>query len=304
MADFRLDQAAGLRRLFDSRRLRIVTFASGTPGVGKTTLVANVAVALARQGLEVLVVDENGGARHMGAFFGIAPSGDLLQVVNRKLNLEDVLFSPAPGVQVLPAGRAARQLTCLNNAQQQAMLDGINGLTRPVDVILVDSSPDHAHGFSPWGLAAGEAVMVVSGAGASITDAYALIKKVSLALHRRHFRILANRVKSPDDGQVIFKNLKQVAAERGVAHLEYGGAIPLDNSLKQLGQLCQPIVEALPETPAALALRTFANHMLTWTAAEYEHGGVEQFIEQLLHSEPGREYRAGMKVAGASCSRS
>lgn len=295
MADFRLDQAAGLRRLFDSRRLRIVTFASGTPGVGKTTLVANVAVALARQGLEVLVVDENSGARHMGAFFGIAPSGDLLQVVNRKLHLEDVLFCPVPGVQVLPAGRAARQLTCLNNAQQQAMLDGINGLARPVDVILVDSSPDHAHGFSPWGLAAGEAVMVVSGSGASITDAYALIKKVSLALYRRHFRILANRVKSPNDGQVIFKNLKKVAAERGVARLEYGGAIPLDNTLKQLGQLCQPIVEALPETTAALALQAFANHMLTWSAAEYAHGGVEQFIEQLLHSEQGNEYRARLQ---------
>jgi flagellar biosynthesis protein FlhG len=287
VADFRLDQAAGLRRLFDRRQLRIVTFASGTPGVGKTTLVANVAVALARQGQEVLVVDENSGSRHMGTFFGIAVSGDLLQVVNRKLNLEEVLFSPAPGVQVLPAGRAARQLTCLNNRQQQAMLDGINGLTHPVDVILVDSSPDHAHGFSPWGLAAGEAVMVVSGSGASITDAYALIKKVSLALHRRHFRILANRVKSPADGQVIFKNLKKVAAERGIARLEYGGAIPLDNSLKQLGQLCQPIVEALPETPAAVALRDFASHMLTWSGAEYEHGGMEQFIEQLLHSESG-----------------
>ncbi|MDR1889125.1 MAG: AAA family ATPase [Zoogloeaceae bacterium] len=295
MADFRLDQAAGLRRLFDCRRLRIVTFASGTPGVGKTTLVANVAIALARQGLEVLVVDENGGARHLGAFFGMASNGDLLQVVNRTLHLEDVLFSPAPGVQVLPAGRAARRLTCLNNAQQQAMLDGINGLARPVDVILVDSSPGHAHGFSPWGLAAGEAVMVLSGSGASITEAYALIKKVSLALHRRHFRILANRVKSANDGQVIFRNLKKVAAERGIARLEYGGAIPLDNTLKQLGQLCQPIVEALPETPAALALKEFAGRMLTWPGAEYEHGGVEQLVEQLLHSEPGSEYRARMQ---------
>jgi flagellar biosynthesis protein FlhG len=285
VADFRLDQAAGLRRLFDPRRLRIVTFASGTPGVGKTTLVANVAVALARQGQEVLVVDENSGARQMGAFFGISPSGDLLQALNRKLNLEDVLFCPAPGVRVLPAGRAARQLTCLSAAQRQAMLEGVNGLARPVDVLLVDSSPDHARGFSPWGLAAGEAVMVVSGSGASITDAYALIKKVSLALHRRHFRILVNRVKSASDGQTIFGNLKTVAASRGVARLEYGGAIPLDHSVKQLGELCQPIVEALPENPAALAFRDFATRMLTWAEAEYEHGGVEQFIEQLLGSE-------------------
>ncbi|MDR0735710.1 MAG: AAA family ATPase [Zoogloeaceae bacterium] len=284
MADFCIDQAAGLRRLFAQRQLHVVTFASGVSGVGKTTLIANVAVALAQQGENVLIVDENSGARHMGGFFGVSPAGDLLQVINRQRMLEEVLFSPAPGVQVLPAGHAARQITRLSSAQQEAMLEGINALAEPTDVILVDSSPGHAHGFSPWGLAAGGAVMVVSGSGASITDAYALIKKVSLALDRRHFRILANRVKSAREGQIIFNNLKSVASERGVAHLDYGGSIPADASLKQLGQLCQPIVEVLPESPSALALKAFANHMLAWPEAEYEHGGVEHFVEHLLHS--------------------
>ncbi|MDR2365230.1 MAG: AAA family ATPase [Zoogloeaceae bacterium] len=284
MADFRVDQAAGLRRLFAQRQLRVVTFASGAPGVGKTTLAANVAVALARQGEEVLIVDENSGARHMGGFFGVTPAGDLLQVVNRQLALEEVLFSPAPGVRVLPAGRAARQLTRLLPAQRRAMLEGINRLAEPIDVILVDSAPDHARGFSPWGLAAGEAVMVVSGSGASITEAYALIKKVSLVLDRRHFRILANRVKSAQDGLIIFNNLKKVAGERGVACLEYGGAVPADASLKRLGQFCQPIVEVLPESSSAQAIRAFAAHMLTWPEAEYEHGGVEHFVERMLHS--------------------
>lgn len=283
MADFRHDQAAGLRRMFNRRQLRVVTFASGSPGVGKTSMVANVAVALARLGLEVLVVDENGGAGHMGTFFGIHPQGDLLQVLNRQRPLEQVLFSPVPGVSVLPAGMAARQLGRLSLAQQQAMLAGMSSLERPVDVILVDTSPDHAHGFSPWGLAAGEAVMVVSGSGSSITDSYALIKKVSLAFARRHFRILVNRVKTREDGLTIFGNLRKVAAQRGIAQLEYGGAVPLDDSLKQVAQFCQPIVSTLPEAPAAEALREFAADMLDWPSAEYENGGVEQFIQQLLH---------------------
>ncbi len=283
MADFRHDQAAGLRRMFNRRQLRVVTFASGSPGVGKTSMVANVAVVLARLGLEVLVVDENGGAGHMGAFFGIHPQGDLLQVLNRQRPLEQVLFTPVPGVSVLPAGMAARQLGRLSLAQQQAMLTGMSSLERPVDVILVDTSPDHAHGFSPWGLAAGEAVMVVSGSGSSITDSYALIKKVSLAFARRHFRILVNRVKTREDGLTIFGNLRKVAAQRGIAQLEYGGAVPLDDSLKQVAQFCQPIVSTLPDAPAAEALREFAGDMLDWPSAEYENGGVEQFIQQLLH---------------------
>lgn len=43
-------------------------------------------------------------------------------------------------------------------------------------------------GFSPFGLAAHETVVVMSASGASITDAYALIKKVSLGYARRNFR--------------------------------------------------------------------------------------------------------------------
>jgi flagellar biosynthesis protein FlhG len=283
VADFLQDQAAGLRRLFNPQQLKVVSFASGTPGVGKTSVVANVAVALARQGREVLVVDENTGAAHMGAFFGIHPEGDLLQVLNRKRALEQVMFCPLPGVSVLPAGMAARQLGRLSAPQQQAMLEGVNALEKPVDVILVDTSPEHDHGFSPWGLAAGEAVMVVSGSGASITDSYALIKKVSLAFARRHFRILANRVRSPEEGRTIFANLKKVAAQRGIAQLEYGGAVPLDTHLKQLGPLCQPIVATLPDNEAAIALKNFATALLAWPRAGFDNGGVEQFFQQVLH---------------------
>ena len=283
VADFRHDQAAGLRRMFGRSQLRVIAFASGSPGVGKTSIIANVAVALARQGKEVLVVDENQGAGGVGSFFGLHPQGELQQVLNRQRRLEHVLFSPVPGVSILPAGRAARQLGCLSPIQQQALLEGVAALERPVDVILVDTSHEHDHGFSPWGLAAGETIIVVSGSGSSITDSYALIKKVSQSLARRHFRILVNRVKSPEDGQVIHGNLRKVAAQRGVAQLDFGGAIPQDEALHRTGRLGQTIVGALPDSPAAAALREFATDLLAWPNAEYEQGGVEQFIRQLLH---------------------
>lgn len=283
VADFRHDQAAGLRQLFNRSQLRVVTFAAGSPGVGKTSVVANVAVALARQGREVLVVDENGGLNNMGAFFGTHAQGDLLQVLNRQRRLEQVIFRPVAGVNILPAAMAAGQLGALSPRQQQAMMEGMNTLERAVDVILVDTCHDHVQGFSPWGLAAGETVMVVSGSGSSITDSYALIKKVSLSFARRHFRILVNRVKTPEDGQIIFNNLRKVAAQRGIAQLEYGGAVPLDDSLRHVAQLFQPLVATLPDAPAAIALRNFSADMLYWPSAEYENGGVEQFIQQLLH---------------------
>ncbi|MDR0529442.1 MAG: AAA family ATPase [Zoogloeaceae bacterium] len=283
MADFDLDQAAGLRRLLTRHQLRILTFASGTSGAGQTTLAANLAVELARQGQEVLLIDENGG-RNLSAFFGRRAAGDLLQTLRRQRALEEVLFSPTPGLRILPAARAARSMTRLSADERDAFLGGLAALSCPVEVLLIDSSPEHAQGLSPWGLAAGEAVMVVTGAKGSITDTYALIRKVSQAAARRQFRILVNRVKRAEDGLLIFNNLKQLAAQKGIARLEYGGAIPVDSAFRELEKLCQPLTEVLPDHPAATALRRFADRLYSWPDAGYDSGGVEHFVAHLLHS--------------------
>jgi flagellar biosynthesis protein FlhG len=297
VADFRCDQAAGLRRLLTPRALRVVSFASGAAGVGKTTVVANTAVALARQGLEVLVVDENAPS-DLGAFFGLKATGDLLQVINRQRELESVLFSPLPGLSILPAGEAAQQLGRLSERQKKGLRESLHALVP--DVILIDATLARDQGFSPWGLAAGEVVMVVSASGEAITEAYALIKKISLAFSRRRFRILVNRVRQPEEGRRIFANLKTVAAKSGVAHLEYSGVVPLDTALEQVGRLVAPVVDLLPDAPAARALSAFASALPHWPGIEGEPaGGVEQFLEHLLNF-VGRQ-KAGSGKRFLSC---
>jgi len=144
-------------------------------------------------------------------------------------------------------------------------------------------SPTHPQGFSPFGLASQEAVVVLSGNSASITEAYSLIKKVSHDFSRKHFRILVNKVRSISDARSIYENIAQVTAQRGIAQLEYAGAIPLDESLRQSSQLCRSVLIQAPDSPAARAFRDMATDLLYWQRGENESGGVEQFLQQLLH---------------------
>lgn len=282
MAEFHGDQAAGLRRLFGQESLRVVTFASGSKGVGKTTAVANIAAALARLGKEVLVLDENVGANVAGAF-GVQARHDLFNVVNRDRRLSDVLVHVAPGVRVLPAARAVRKLGHLSLAQQEALAEAIVGMDHPADVILVDASMDHPLGFSPLGLAAQDAVVVAAATASAITDAYALIKKVSLGYSRRRFRILINKAKSAGDAQAIQQNLAQLARQRGVALVDAAGYVPLDDSIRHAVRISQPVIATHPESMAASALRTIAADMLEWPGATSESGGLERFVQQLIH---------------------
>ena len=282
MADYRGDQAAGLRRLFSREQPRIITFAAGSIGVGKSILVANLAASLARLGKEVLVLDEN-SKNNIAYCFGTRIHHDLQHVINREKALSDVLLNVAPGVRILPAARAMKKLGKLTLLQQQAFLESITGMERPADVVLVDASLDHPLGFSPVGLAAHETVIVISATGASITDAYALIKKVSLGYARRNFRILVNRVRGPEEAEAIYGNIAQVTHSRGLAKLEFAGYVPLDERLRQASRLCQPVVGLYPEAPASKACRTIASDLLNWSLHDEGAGGLEQFAQQLLH---------------------
>lgn len=282
MAELGADQASGLRRLFRHSALRVVTFASGGKGAGKTSTVVNVAAAIARQGKEVLIVDENAGSG-VAAAFGVKAKLDLVHVLNREHPLSEVLLHVAPGIQVLPAARAVGRLGKLAGPQRDALVDALAHMDHAIDVILVDTSLDHPLGFSPFGLAAQETVIVAAAGGTAITEAYALIKKVSLGYSRRQFRILVNKVRDAAEAEAIHANLAQVAAERGVARLDYAGHLPLDAALRHASRIALPVVSASPEAPVAAAFRALAAAMLRWPSSEAEAGGLEQFVQQLLH---------------------
>ncbi len=283
MADFRVDQAAGLRRLLGTAGLQVITFVAGCEGVGRSVTVANLGVALARLGREVLIIDEHSSSDDISASFGMVATHDLLNVVQREARLAQVLLRPMTGLSILPAAKAARKLGRMSLPQQQTLVDAMSGLERSIDVILVDANMAHPNGFSPFGLVSQETVVVLSGNGASITEAYSLIKKVSQAFSMRHFRILVNKVRSVNDARSIYENIAQVATQRGIATLDYAGAIPLDDSLRLAAQLCRPVLFQAPESPAAIAFRDLAADLQYWQQSPGERGGVEYFLQQLLH---------------------
>lgn len=276
------DQAAGLRRLFSRARVRVVAFAAGSHGVGKSQLVANLATCLAQQGRLVWVVDENATST-VAASFGHRVTGDLDHVVRRGARLADVLVPVAPGVRVLPVADSVARLGKLDETQQHRLLASLATLDESPEVILVDSSPEHPLGFSPFALAAHDSVIVMAPTPASITEAYALIKKVSLAYARRSYRVLVNGVRNPEEGRAVFGNMARVTHGRRFARLEYAGSVPLDEHVRQAVSLAQPVASLYPLSPAARACSALAGDLAAWLMRDDELVELEQFFLQLLH---------------------
>lgn len=283
MADFYYDQAAGLRRLFAGPPLQVVTFVAGCEGVGRSVTVANLAVAAARLGREVLIIDENSSRDDIASAFGMMPRFDLIDLLEGRASLSEIILQPMMGLRVLPAARAASKLGCLSVPQRHALLEAMAGLTPAMELILVDACMAHPQGFSPFGLVSQDTVVVLSANSASITEAYALIKKVSHAYARRHFRILVNKVRSLHEGRMIYENIAKVCVQRGVAQLDYAGAVVLDDALRLASRLGRPLLAQSPVSPAADAIRQVAADLSSWSHGVGDASGLEQFVQQLLH---------------------
>lgn len=282
MPDFRGDQASGLRRLFGGRRLRVVSFVAAGEGVGKTHAVGNLALALARQGQAVLLLDENGGSDNLSGFFGAPGGHDLLDVVHGRATIDQVLLDVADNLTVCPAARAFRELDRLAPREQADLLAALGNLPTVPDVVLIDAAHDHPLGISPLGLVASETVVVLSGSSHAITGAYALIKRVAESCGRRHFRVLVNKVRQIAEAEQIYANLSRVATQRAVASIGLAGYLPFDDAVAHAAWLHQPLFNAFPDSASADALREMASELMRWDGAEHP-AGVEQFIRQLVH---------------------
>jgi flagellar biosynthesis protein FlhG len=209
---------------------------------------------------------------------------DLADVVDGEKPMAEVLLKVASGVRVLPMAVATGRFARMDGSQKRALETELGTLDAPPEVLLADTSLDHPLGFSPLSLAAHHTVVVMAPTPASITEAYALIKKASFCHARRDYRVLVNGTRGPEDGRLVFANVARVTHGRRFARLEYAGCVPLDERLPRAAALGQPAVGLYPDSPAARACRALAGELMDWPLPEGECGGLEQFVRHLLHS--------------------
>ena len=121
----RQDQAAGLRNLMPfqvNNAARVYTIASGKPRVGKTSVVVNLATALAKNGKRVLLIDENPCHNNICTNLGLQARFDLLHVINQDKQLNQVLLQGPENIAILSAMRGIHALCKLSSFEQDWLI--------------------------------------------------------------------------------------------------------------------------------------------------------------------------------------
>lgn len=209
------DQAAGLRRMFTRRPNQVVAFASGRSSSGLTSLLVQTAVALAGMEQRVLLIDENSGPGSAMATLGVEPQGDLWDSLTGRIALERMIVSVSPNLWAVSAAGSAERL----HQDSPVVREKLEMLMTPMrggsDFILIDSHLSPQGHLSILSSTAYHMVVVVSAETTSITDSYALIKRLVKERGREGFQVIITRPKTAEIAQMVFDNLKRTAG----AHL-------------------------------------------------------------------------------------
>ncbi len=276
------DQASGLRSLVQPARTKVIAVTGGKGGVGKSNITLNMAVALARQGVRVMIFDADLSLANVDLLLGLRVGKNLSHVLAGLCELPDIIVEGPYGLKVIPASSGTQSMTDLSAAQHAGLIRAFSALQDQVDVLLIDTAAGISEMVMSFSKAAQDVLITVCNEPTSIADAYALIK----ILNRQHgisrFKIVVNMVLSYREGRELFSKLSSVAERFLDANLELVACIPLDDHVRQAVRKQQVVVEAYPQSPAALALTTLANRVRTWPAPNHPNGQLEFFVERLL----------------------
>jgi flagellar biosynthesis protein FlhG len=263
-------------------QVQVIAVTSGKGGVGKTNVVANLGYALTRMNKRVLVLDADIGLANIDVLLGLSPRYNLQHVLSGEKSISEIIIQGPGGMKILPASSGIQELSDLSKDQKLCLLSALNSLHDETDVMLIDTSAGISSNVMYFNLAAQEILIVVSPEPTSITDAYAMMKVLSLKYSANHFRLLVNSVKSAEEAKEVFNNLSLVGQKFLNLSIDYWGYIEKDEHMVKAVRRQKALIELYPHSPASKCFSELAKKVCENRSTTSSRGNIRFFWQQII----------------------
>lgn len=286
MAEHKSMQAAPEREAITGhaqKQIRVISVTSGKGGVGKTSVVANLALALGQMDQRVLVLDADLGLANLDVMLGLNPRYTIDHLLRGEKRLEEIIVSGPGGFQLLPAASGIPELTELDNSQRLLLLDELDALKDRFDVLLIDTGAGISSNVMYFNYAATEKIVLVTNEPTSLTDAYALIKVLTSRYQQKRFKILVNAARNAEEANRIYRHLSLVVDQfLGSPSLDYLGWIPFDRHMPASVRKQKTVIEQFPQAEASRQILNLAKTLMANNDGLLLEGDIRFFWQKFL----------------------
>lgn len=276
-------QADKLQRIVDGEvadqeiKTKIIAVTSGKGGVGKSTLSANMANILSKQGYRVAVFDADIGLANLDIIFNVKATKNLLNVLKGECTLSEIVIEVKENLLLIP-GESGDEIFDFHN---QIILDRFMeeaSFLDSLDYLIIDTGAGIGRHIQLFLEEADEVIIITTPDPSAITDAYATIKVTSNI--NTHVNLILNHVSNEREGNLIFNKIKNVADNNLNSSLE----------LTYLGSLTRNETISKSSKYRVLFTQEYPNSVSTYELNEIIQNLVYKLEHKVLNSQARKSF--------------
>lgn len=250
------------------RRARVLAITSGKGGVGKTSVCVNLAVAMARTGLRIVVVDVDLGLANTHILMGMKPQRTLSDYLEGRAHLPEIVQHHSSGAKFISGGSGIQEMANLDEGGRSRIVRAIQDLQPFCDVILLDTGAGASRSVTDFVALADHALVVTTSNFAAIADAYGIIKIMVQDGFNNPMHVIVNRARSPEEADQVFAKLNSCTQRFLNRDLNWLGLIPEDQSVESAVIRRSPYIDEFPDSVSTKYLMRLVRAMEPLAQAE------------------------------------
>jgi len=249
-------------RLGEGSKTRIITITSGKGGVGKTNVSVNLALAYARLGKKVVVMDADLGLANVNIMLNVVPKFNLYDMIRKGKSMKEIMVETDYGISIVAGALGISQIANLSDTERQKFIEELGTLSF-ADIIIIDTSAGVSSNVLDFIAAADDAIIITTPEPTAITDAYGIIKIIATEYDNldMELKLVVNRVKAATDAKKVADRMINIASQFLNLKVDYLGFIYDDPVVSQAVLRQKPFMVIDPRCKASICVQHIVGKM-------------------------------------------
>jgi len=243
-------------------KARIITVTSGKGGVGKTNLSVNMALAFARLGKKVIVMDADLGLANVNVMLNMIPKYTLYHVIKKQKTIREVLVETEYGISIVAGASGFSQIANMGEDDRKDFIAELETLSN-ADIIIIDTSAGVSSNVLDFIAAADDAVIITTPEPTAITDAYGIIKIIATEYDSLSvgLKLVVNRAKGAAEAKNVADRMINITGQFLNLKVDYLGFIYDDTSVPHAVLRQKPFLVVDPKCKASICVQHIVDRM-------------------------------------------
>ena len=259
----------------------VIVFTSGKGGVGKSNLCLNTALQLTALQYRSCLFDGDLGLANVNILLGIEQEYTLDDVLFNDKSIDEILVQTGYGFDIIPGSSGVEQIADLSADQLHTLIAALTSVDN-YDYFLIDTASGISRSVISFCMAARQTIIVITREATSLTDAYALLKILSVKNYQGSVRILINDCESIPQAKNTYLRYKKVVDKHLDITIVPAGIVLHDEHFERAVVQQKPLLELYPESIGAQCIRAFVSNLVGEKGPAPESDGLTEFWQRYL----------------------